>query len=123
MRAIVVIPTYNEHENLEPLVQQILQHTPGLHILIVDDNSPDGTGQVAEALREKNSSTVFVLHRRQKEGLGPAYVDAFRHVLDKGYEVILQMEPIFLMIQVTYLCSSNGSARAIWSLAPATCMG
>jgi dolichol-phosphate mannosyltransferase len=92
MHAIVVIPTYNEHENLEPLVQQILQHTNGLHILIVDDNSPDGTGKVAEALSEKNSSTVFVLHRRQKEGLGPAYVDAFRHVLDKGYEVILQMD-------------------------------
>jgi len=92
MRAIVVVPTYNEVDNLEPLVQQIQQYANGLHILIVDDNSPDGTGKLADALAEKNSSTLFVLHRQQKGGLGPAYVEGFKHALAKGYDVILQMD-------------------------------
>ena len=92
MRAIVVVPTYNEADNLEPLVQQIQQHANGLHILIVDDNSPDGTGKIADALSEKNSSTLFVLHRQQKGGLGPAYVEGLRHALERGYDVILQMD-------------------------------
>ena len=92
MRAIVVVPTYNESLNLEPLVQQIQQHANGLHILIVDDNSPDGTGKIADGLAEKNSSSVFVIHRQQKQGLGPAYVEGFTHALEKGYDVILQMD-------------------------------
>jgi dolichol-phosphate mannosyltransferase len=92
MRAVVIIPTYNERDNLELLVQQIQKHANDLHILIVDDNSPDGTGDVAEALRSKDTSRVFVLHRKQKEGLGPAYVDGFRQALSVGYEVILQMD-------------------------------
>lgn len=92
MRAIVVIPTYNEADNLESLVQQIQQHANGLHILIVDDNSPDGTGKIADALSEKNGSKVFVLHRQQKAGLGPAYVQGFTHALEMGYDVILQMD-------------------------------
>jgi dolichol-phosphate mannosyltransferase len=60
--------------------------------LIVDDNSPDGTGKVADALSEKNGSSVFVLHREKKDGLGPAYVAGFRHALERGYEIILQMD-------------------------------
>lgn len=92
MRAIVIIPTYNERANLETLVQQIQQQASGLHILIVDDNSPDGTGDEAEALREKFGFGLFVLHREKKEGLGPAYVDGFRYALAKGYDVILQMD-------------------------------
>jgi dolichol-phosphate mannosyltransferase len=113
MRAIVIIPTYNERDNLELLVQQIQQHTSDLHILIVDDNSPDGTGNVAEALHEKRSSSVFVLHRKQKEGLGPAYVDGFKHVLDMGYDVILQMDadlshdPIYLPMFLEQIHSSD----------------
>lgn len=92
MRAIVVIPTYNEADNLEPLVQQIQQHANGLHILFVDDNSPDGTGKLADAMSEKNSATVFAIHRQQKQGLGPAYVYGLKHALEKGYDVILQMD-------------------------------
>lgn len=92
MRAIVVIPTYNEAGNLEPLVQQIQQHANGLHILFVDDNSPDGTGKLADAMSEKNSATVFAIHRQQKQGLGPAYVQGLKHALEKGYDVIIQMD-------------------------------
>ena len=92
MRAIVIIPTYNESGNLESLVQQIQQHAPGLHILVVDDNSPDGTGQLADALSEKNSGSLFVIHRQEKNGLGPAYVHGFKQALEMGYEIILQMD-------------------------------
>ena len=92
MRAVVVVPTYNEQANLPELVEKLLAVSPGLHILVVDDNSPDGTGTVADELSRKNSDRVFVLHREQKEGLGKAYVDGFKLVLKKDYELILQMD-------------------------------
>jgi len=92
MRAIVVIPTYNERESLIQVVDQIHHCTKDLHILIVDDNSPDGTGEIAEDLSRKNPGKLFVLHRERKEGLGRAYVDGFSHILKKNYEVILQMD-------------------------------
>lgn len=92
MQAIVVSPTYNERENLALLVEKIQHHVNGLHILIVDDNSPDGTGQLAEELSRKNPGELFVLHRRKKEGLGRAYVAGFKYALEKGYEIILQMD-------------------------------
>ena len=92
MKSIVVIPTYNERDNLETLVEQIEKHAPDLHVMIVDDNSPDGTGTTAESLREKCSSTLFVVHREQKQGLGPAYVDGFKRAIKMGYDVILQMD-------------------------------
>lgn len=92
MRAVVIIPTYNERENLEPLVRQIQKHASELDIMIVDDNSPDGTGEKAEELRKENGERVFVLHRKKKAGIGPAYVEAFRLALEKRYDVIMQMD-------------------------------
>ncbi|MGH9967677.1 MAG: polyprenol monophosphomannose synthase [Pyrinomonadaceae bacterium] len=92
MRAIVVVPTYNERANLEQLVEKIQQFSGGLHVLIVDDNSPDGTGALADELSRKNPGQVFVLHREKKEGLGTAYVEGFKQVLQKDYEYILQMD-------------------------------
>jgi dolichol-phosphate mannosyltransferase len=92
MRAIVVIPTYNERENLEQLITRIRESAPGLHILVVDDSSPDGTGRIADELSGKHPNTVFVLHREKKEGLGRAYVAGFEYALSDGYEAILQMD-------------------------------
>ena len=92
MRAIVVIPTYNERESLIQVVDKIHHCAKDLHILIVDDNSPDGTGEIAEDLSRKNPGKLFVLHRERKEGLGRAYVDGFTHILKKNYEVNLQMD-------------------------------
>jgi dolichol-phosphate mannosyltransferase len=92
MQAIAVVPTYNERSNLEQLVEKIQQFLPSLHILIVDDNSPDGTGELAEELSKRNPGQIFVLHRQRKEGLGKAYVDGFKEVLKKDYEYILQMD-------------------------------
>jgi dolichol-phosphate mannosyltransferase len=92
MRAIVLIPTFNERANLAELVEKIRQFAPALHMLVVDDNSPDGTGELADELARQDPERLFVLHRQKKEGLGKAYVAAFTQVLKKDYEYILQMD-------------------------------
>jgi dolichol-phosphate mannosyltransferase len=92
MRAIVVVPTYNELANLETLNDKLRQYAPDLHVLIVDDNSPDGTGKLADELAAREPERIFVLHRERKEGLGRAYVEGFKQVLEKDYELILHMD-------------------------------
>ena len=92
MRAIAVIPTYNERESLPRLVEQIRSLAVPVDMLIVDDNSPDGTGQVAEELAAAGGNRLPVLHREKKEGLGRAYLAGFRQALDLSYELILQMD-------------------------------
>jgi dolichol-phosphate mannosyltransferase len=92
MRTIVVIPTYNERDNLEELTARIWQHADDAHILVVDDNSPDGTGELADTLSQAHPGRFFVLHRARKEGLGPAYVAGFAASLERDYETILQMD-------------------------------
>ena len=88
---LVVIPTYNERENVAAIVARVRTATPGIHVLVVDDNSPDGTGAIAHGLAASDSS-VFVLHRAGKNGLGMAYGEAFRWALDRGYERIVEMD-------------------------------
>jgi dolichol-phosphate mannosyltransferase len=92
MAAIVVVPTYNERQNLVDLVAGVRRHAPDCHILIVDDSSPDGTGDVADALHNEYPGSVFVLHRAKKEGLGRAYVAGFQAALGMQYEFIAQMD-------------------------------
>ncbi|PLS30734.1 dolichol-phosphate mannosyltransferase [Bifidobacterium margollesii] len=99
MRTLVVMPTYNEKENLPITVGAVFSYCPDAHVLVVDDNSPDGTGDLAERMaREpvgrtaRNEPRLFVLHRTRKNGLGPAYLAGFRWALDRGYEVICEMD-------------------------------
>src|SRR4051794_17954779 len=93
MKAIVVVPTYNEIENLERIVGLIREQPGGFHILVVDDNSPDGTGRRADELSRQYAGEVQVLHRERKEGLGRAYVAGFGHALKMPeYDVIIQMD-------------------------------
>lgn len=92
--ALVCLPTYNERDNLEPIVSAILAADPRLDVLVVDDSSPDGTGALADALAEKEPR-IQVLHRARKEGLGRAYLHAFRWALDRGYDFILEMDADF----------------------------
>jgi dolichol-phosphate mannosyltransferase len=95
-KTLIVIPTYNEAGNLPTLIAELQAlGVPGLAVLIVDDNSPDGTGQVADVLSERLPGVVFVRHRAQKQGLGRAYVDGFRQALDMGASYILQMDADF----------------------------
>jgi dolichol-phosphate mannosyltransferase len=89
--ALVVIPTYNERANLPRLVERIVRLPVAFDILVVDDNSPDGTGQVANDLAGKHPQ-VHVLHRPGKEGLGRAYIAGFKWALHRGYEYIMQMD-------------------------------
>src|SRR5688572_24947714 len=94
-RALVCIPTYNERDNLEPIATAVLAATPqDVHILVVDDNSPDGTGKIADALAAKDKR-VHVLHREKEEGLGRAYLAAFRWGLERDYTFILEMDADF----------------------------
>jgi dolichol-phosphate mannosyltransferase len=94
VRALVILPTYNEHENLPRLVPAILAVDPGLDVLVVDDNSPDGTGEQAEEIAS-GEARVRVLHRPGKLGLGSAYVEGFRYALRHGYDLVIEMDADF----------------------------
>jgi len=93
--AWLVLPTYNEAENIEPFVAAVRAKLPtGARVLIVDDNSPDGTGRIADRLAAEHEG-VEVLHRPRKEGLGPAYIAGFRRALAGGAELVLEMDSDF----------------------------
>jgi dolichol-phosphate mannosyltransferase len=91
---LVVVPTYNEAENLEPLVQAVLAQGP-FDLLIVDDHSPDGTGEVADRLADRFGDRVVVLHRAGKQGLGTAYRAGFGYALTRGYQYVFEMDADF----------------------------
>ncbi len=93
-RVLIVVPTYNERVNVPLLVPQVLAQDPRINILIVDDSSPDGTGQLADELAAREPR-VHVLHRELKEGLGKAYRAGFRWALDHGYDLIFEMDADF----------------------------
>ena len=89
---IVIIPTYNEIENIDRMVETVMQLEPPIHLLIVDDNSPDGTAQSVERLQEKFTDRLHILNRKEKNGLGTAYIAGFHWCLDRGYEYICEMD-------------------------------
>jgi dolichol-phosphate mannosyltransferase len=94
--AWLVLPTYDEAANIEAVVEAARRHLPAdSRILVVDDNSPDGTGQIADRLAAASDGAIEVLHRGEKEGLGPAYVAGFHHALAAGAGLICQMDSDF----------------------------
>jgi dolichol-phosphate mannosyltransferase len=94
MNALIIIPNYNEHENLTLLLNEIFTFVPEIDVLIVDDNSPDGTGELAEHLSQENPH-IHVLHRPEKLGLGTAYITGFKYALTKQYEAAFEMDADF----------------------------
>ena len=94
MKILIILPTYNEIENLQAVVEEILARGP-YDILVVDDNSPDGTGALADRLAKKHRDRVHVLHRAAKEGLGRAYIDGFKWGLQRDYDVFFEMDADF----------------------------
>ena len=90
-RIVVIIPTYNERENLELIVGRLRAAVPEADILVADDNSPDGTGAIADSLSAADDH-IRVLHRAGKEGLGAAYLAGFEWALDQGYDVVVEMD-------------------------------
>ena len=94
MKTLIIIPTYNEIENLPPLLKEIFSYAPEADILIVDDNSPDGTGDLAEEIHQENAQ-VHVLHRANKLGLGTAYIEGFKYAIEHAYDAAFEMDADF----------------------------
>jgi dolichol-phosphate mannosyltransferase len=96
MKLIIVIPTFNEAKNLPPITAELLAlDIEGLEILVVDDNSPDGTGDVAEDLAQRFPGLIHVIHRTEKQGLGTAYINGFKWALEHDADYIIQMDADF----------------------------
>jgi dolichol-phosphate mannosyltransferase len=94
-KGLVIIPTYNEKENIDAIVRAVLDQKLDLHILVVDDNSPDGTGQIVQTLMSAFPNQVHLLTRMKKEGLGRAYIAGFKWGLEKGYSHLIEMDADF----------------------------
>ncbi len=118
--ALVVIPTYNEKENIERLVRNIISLQRAFDILVVDDNSPDGTGASVKAVQEEFPDRLFLLERTGKLGLGTAYIAGFKWALERDYEYIFEMDADFShnpndLIRLYNACSKEGFDLAIGS--------
>jgi dolichol-phosphate mannosyltransferase len=90
-RVLVIVPTYNERDNIETIIDRVLQSVPDANVLVADDGSPDGTGKIADELA-MSDSRVHVLHRTEKAGLGAAYIAGFGWGLDRDYDVFVEMD-------------------------------
>lgn len=93
-RALVIIPTYNESRNIAKLVERVLEQDPRIDILVVDDGSPDGTGEIVDRLTRENPR-VHAVHRARKLGLGTAYIAGFRWALERDYDYVFEMDADF----------------------------
>ena len=93
-KTVVIIPTYNEAENIENIISTTLRVQPGIHILVIDDNSPDGTADKVKSLQKTNPD-IFMIQRSGKQGLGTAYVAGFKFALKNGYTYIFEMDADF----------------------------
>ena len=91
-RTLAIIPTYNERENLPLIVERVLRAQPDVHILVVDDGSPDGTGELADQLAQAHPQRIHVMHRTAKDGLGAAYLAGFAWGLNREYSVLVEMD-------------------------------
>lgn len=92
MKRLVIIPTYNEKENISDMLEKVLSLNPEFDILIVDDNSPDGTADIVKKFQAKNKKRVFLIERPGKMGLGTAYIEGFKFALESEYDLIFEMD-------------------------------
>jgi len=95
LQVSIIVPTYNEKENIEALIAQLLALPTGVHVVIVDDNSPDGTGEIADRLAVESEGRVSIIHRPGKLGLGTAYIAGFKQALADGADLICSMDADF----------------------------
>lgn len=117
---IVIIPTYNEKENIQNMLNEVLNYYSDLHILVVDDNSPDGTAQIVDDNIKKHPERLHILKRTKKNGLGTAYIAGFRWCLEQGYEYICEMDCDFShnphdLEKLIAACSEKGADMSIGS--------
>ena len=118
--ALVIIPTYNEKENIELIIRAVFSQKKAFDILIVDDNSPDGTAVIVTKLQKEFSNNLFLELRKEKNGLGTAYIHGFNWALKKGYEYIIEMDADFShnpkdLNRLYKACSENNADVAIGS--------
>ncbi|MCX7987577.1 MAG: polyprenol monophosphomannose synthase [Bacteroidales bacterium] len=118
--SLVIIPTYNEKDNIEPMVHKVFTLPVPFDLLIVDDNSPDGTAQLVKQLQEKYPQRLFLLSRPGKLGLGTAYIAGFKWALEHGYEYIFEMDADFShnpedLVRLHHACAVEGADVAIGS--------
>ena len=92
---LVIIPTYNEKENIQSILEHVFGLQPQFHVLVVDDGSPDGTGDIVEGLQHTFDGRLHLLRRKGKLGLGTAYIAGFRWALERGYRFIFEMDADF----------------------------
>lgn len=120
LEKLVIIPTYNEQENVASIIEAIFSLNQGYHILVIDDNSPDGTAMIVKQLISKYPSCLFLEQRTGKLGLGTAYIHGFRWAIDKGYEFIFEMDADFShdpndLERLYNACKINGADLSIGS--------
>ena len=94
MKGLIIIPTYNEKDNIEAITKTVLELPYNFNVLIVDDNSPDGTGAIADTL-SGNDNLIHVIHNSEKKGIGPAYIKGFKWGLERGYDILFEMDADF----------------------------
>lgn len=119
-KALVVVPTFNEYENIEKLLDEVFSLDSDFHVLVVDDNSPDGTSGLVEAKKTLYPEKLFLLKRKGKQGLGTAYIDGFKWALARDYEFIFEMDADFShnpqdLIRLLNACKEDGFDVSIGS--------
>lgn len=117
---IVIIPTYNEKENAEAIVRKVMSLSPAFDVLIVDDNSPDGTAQIIQSLQKEFSERLHLLQRSEKNGLGTAYIAGFKWCLERKYQYIFEMDADFShnpddLVKLLHACENDGAGLAVGS--------
>lgn len=118
--SIVIIPTYNEKENIEKIIRRVFSYEKDFNILVVDDNSPDGTGTIVKSLMNEFPERLYILERTEKQGLGLAYIAGFKWSLQHSYEYIFEMDADFShnpddLIRLYNACALDGADVAVGS--------
>lgn len=118
--SIVIIPTYNEKENIEKIIEVVFSLPKDFHVLVIDDGSPDGTGAIVKNLQQKYASSLFLLERQGKQGLGTAYIAGFKWSLEHSYEYIFEMDADFShdpkdLLELYKACHEEGVDMAVGS--------
>ncbi len=118
--SLVIIPTYNEKENIAKMIRKVFSLTKDFHLLIVEDNSPDGTGNIIKELMPEYEGKLFILERKGKLGLGTAYIDGFKWALSHGYGYVFEMDCDFShnpddLVRLYRACATDGADMAIGS--------
>ncbi|MBQ7708794.1 MAG: polyprenol monophosphomannose synthase [Bacteroidales bacterium] len=119
-KKLVIIPTYNEKENIADIIAAVFALPGEFHVLVIDDGSPDGTAQIVKTLAQEASARLFLIERAGKQGLGTAYLTGFRWALDHGYDYIFEMDADFShdpkdLLRLYDACAQGGAQLAIGS--------